>query len=102
MLAFDKAWEVPSFIPRNLHRKALIRLSTLPEQDIVKYLRILDLPAARITRRPSLGAIPFCYMYFVEAFDRNDSAITSWRATVEKAIERARATDAEVNLIGIW
>jgi len=109
MLVFNKVWDLPSVIPGNVHRKALIRLSTrlspdggLPEQDITTHLKTLDLPAARISRRPSPESIPFCYTYFVEAFDRNDFGIPSWRATVEQAVDRVRAKDTPITLIGIW
>jgi len=109
MLVFDKVWDLPSVIPRTVHRKALIRLSTclapdggLPEQDIIMHLKTLDLPAARISRHPSPESIPLCFMYFVEVFDRNVFGIPSWRATVEKAIDRVRAKDTPVTLIGIW
>jgi hypothetical protein len=74
----------------------------LPEHDIIAHLKTLDLPAARISRQPSLESIPFCYMYFVEVFDRNDFGLPSWRTTIEKAIDRVRATDTPVAMIGVW
>ena len=104
MLVFDEGWELPSVVPSNIQRKALILLSMppephVPDRDIVEYLKTLDLPATRISRRPSLEAIPLHYVYFVEAFSRNDSEIPAWRATVEKAIKRV---NAKIKLIGIW
>lgn len=106
MLVFDLGWELPSVVQRNTHRKALIRLSmplepdaAVPDHDIVEYLKTLDLPATRISRRPSLEAIPLHYVYFVEAFSRDDSEIPAWRATIEKAMKRV---STKIKLIGIW
>jgi hypothetical protein len=68
----------------------------------MEYLKILQLSAARISRRPSLKGIPLNDVYFVEALDGSSSEIPAWKATVEKAVERVSVTGAEVALMGIW
>lgn len=106
-MVFDKDWESPTVLPRTVHRKALIRLQLdtedhFQQRDIVEYLKTMDLSVGRISCRPSLQAIPFQYVHFVEAFDPDDSEISAWRTNVEKATERLKGTGMEVDVIGIW
>jgi hypothetical protein len=98
-------------IPRDPRLKALLRMSTAVspqrdhEHDIVKYLTILDLQATRISRRPSLDAIPFRDVYFVEVCGHSSECelpMESWRTEVEKATLRVEAAGGKIELIGIW
>jgi hypothetical protein len=93
--------------------RALFRISAPsqgPQQtpnEIVKYLKSLDLRAARIDRRPSLNSKPFNSVYFVEVHGYSgglgtDEILKSWPVEVEKAAKRVKCEGGEVDVIGIW
>jgi len=91
--------------------KALFRISG-PQQshnEIVKYLKSLDLRTARIDRRPSLNSKPFSSVYFVEVHGSEEGqnidetlSLGSWSIDVENAAKRVRHEGGEADLIGIW
>lgn len=93
--------------------KALFRISTPPQgpqptpNEIVKYLKALDLRAARIDRRPYLNSKPFNSVYFVEVHgcsggQGTDEMLKAWSVEVEKAGKRVKSEGGEVEVIGIW
>lgn len=90
--------------------RALFRISAPePQQtnDIVRYLKSLDLRATRIDRRPSLNPKPFKSVYFVEVHgcgggQGTDEILKSWHVEVEKAAKRVKCEGGEADVIGIW
>ncbi|CAA7266536.1 unnamed protein product [Cyclocybe aegerita] len=114
--AYTRSFDLPPFLTSRCERKALVRLSapspSFPDidacsYDITKYLKLLDLFAARVDRRPSLEPKPFHNVYFVEVqgtlCDARDAAtLEAWTSEVEKAITRVKHAGGLIDLVGLW
>jgi len=102
--------DVTHVLPKKCEMKALFRISAPPQEtltEIVKYLKCLDLRAARIDRRPSLDSKPFNSVYFVEVHGHSgeqgtDEMLKAWPLEVEKAVQRVKCEGGEADVIGIW
>ena len=76
-------------------------------------LTTCGVPITRIDRRPSVGGAPFEDVYFVELeelgsppdpAEPGDRAedYSRWFNKVQKVVERARASDVEATVLGVW
>ena len=91
-------------IPADLSGRAsaLVRIG-LSEfgQSLSSLLRALDLPIAKIDRRPSDGLVPFLDFYFLEVRDEHDSRGAAWwHDKVASGIERVRALGGHAQILG--
>jgi len=107
---------VPEPISLENQMKALIRLSSPPHTTgnphrITGYLKLLDLSATRIDRRPLLGGVPFQNTYFVEVqasgIDAGENAtinweLDSWITEVEESAARVNDAGGHAVVAGIW
>lgn len=110
--AYSRDMDLTCVLTEKCQMRALFRISAPlqgPQQtpnEVVKYLKSLNLPAARIDRRPSLNSKPFTSVYFVEVHGCSgggtDEILKSWPVEVEKAAKRVRCEGGEVEVIGIW
>jgi hypothetical protein len=110
---YSRDMDLTRVLTKKCQMRALFRISTPsqgPQQtpnEIVRYIKSLDLRAARIDRRPSLNSKPFNSVYFVEVHSCNggqdtDEILKSWHVEVEKAAKRVKCEGGEVDVIGIW
>jgi prephenate dehydratase len=112
IVAHSREMDLTHVLPTKCEMKALFRISDpvqgpqQPHNDIVKYLKSLDLRTARIDRRPSLNSEPFSSVYFAEVHgseEQNaDEMLASWTVDVEKAAKRVKREGGEAEVIGIW
>ncbi|KAF9569664.1 PDT-domain-containing protein [Agrocybe pediades] len=112
VVAHSQQTEVPKALSIECHMRALIRLSAPPKPDIsygvMQYLKVLDLDATRIDRRPSVEPIPFQSTYFVEVQASNTNALTRetgldlWAKEVEHSVAKVAAIGGQADIIGLW
>ena len=70
-------------------------------QSLSSLLRALDLPIAKIDRRPSDGLVPFLDFYFLEVRNEHDSrGAVWWSDKVAGGIERVRALGGHAQILG--
>ncbi|KAF9265870.1 PDT-domain-containing protein [Marasmius fiardii PR-910] len=96
----------------SLRARALLRtyctVGTTAERnavDIANIIKALEIPIARIDRRPAHDGKPFNDVYFIELRDSSyhpENKATGWDEQVDRAMDRVRATGAEVTLLGLW
>ncbi|KAH9950493.1 PDT-domain-containing protein [Amylocystis lapponica] len=104
-------------------RKALVRISLQSSKETPQnrllhlvtstLLTTFGVPAVRIDRRPSLNAVPFEDVYFLELHDPIGSytpdtadchatANTMWCSRVKAGIERVQVAGGEASVLGFW
>lgn len=121
---------VPPYVPHAELFRALIRLGVARIEDIDSefegfiarrplqlvvstLLTTFGVPITRIDRRPSVGGAPFEDVYFVELEELGSppdpanpgsrtADYTRWFNKVQKVVERARASDVEATVLGVW
>ncbi|KAG7086436.1 hypothetical protein E1B28_002390 [Marasmius oreades] len=107
VMAKDARAALPT--PHNTpHAHALLRVDSNAESnggDIANVIKALEIPIARIDRRPASNGKPFNDLYFIELRDSScppNGYPTKWDEKVQDAMERIRAAGAEVKLLGLW
>ncbi|KAF5377536.1 hypothetical protein D9615_005318 [Tricholomella constricta] len=105
----DRDIPLPSWLPKNQPRRALIRILTQPSTSIAgpgisQLLAALKTNFKRIDRRPSRGSPTFRDVYFVELQDTNVEFEDgdAWSLESRRAVQRIEGAGGDARLIGIW
>lgn len=71
--------------------------------NLLNFLTTMRLYITRLDRRPSLDAMPFRDLYFIEVQSNVEGQLNvDWKEEVEAAVLRLAASECEVNVRGIW